>query len=1063
MSRRSPDAEEVLERATMALFEEIGWKTTDAYDEVFGETPNDAKRRPCLGRVTRREVVLRPRLRGAMARLNPGLPPEALHAAAEELCRDRSAMGMARANREVYQMLRDGVPVTFQGEDGSERYERVQAIDWENRPGNNEFLMVQQLWVSGEIYDRRADLVGFVNGLPLLFGELKAHHRRMENAYYQNLSDYKDTIPHLLWYNAFIVLSNGSDAVMGTVTSEWEHFAAWKKIEADGRKGTIPLETLARGTCRPGRFLDIVENYVLYQERRGGLAKIVAKYHQYFGVEAAIEALRTIEERHGQLGVFWHTQGSGKSLSMVFFSQKVLRKEPGNWTFVVVTDRVDLDDQIYKNFSRALGVVTETEERVRSQSGEHLKQLLREDHRYVFTLIQKFQSRGGQRYEELSDRSDIIVMADEAHRSQYDVLALNMRDALPNAAFIAFTATPLIEGEEQETREVFGDYVSVYSYKDSAEDHATVRLYYENRVPEVQLTNWALNEDVARMLEDAEVDDAQEQAVAQIFRDEYQVITRIERLDKVAADIVDHFINRGFLGKAMVVSVDKLTTVRMHDLVQAHWRATLEQLRAELATAATDAREALAEQIAFMETTDMAVVVSQEQGEVEKFRKAGLDITPHRRRMVTEDLDEKFKDPDDPFRLVFVCAMWRTGFDVPSCSTIYLDRPMRNHTLMQTIARANRVFGEKPNGIIVDYVGIFRDLQHALAIYGTGPGGQIEEGEEPAVDKGELVEALREALAAAEAFCSERGVEVEPIIAAEGFRRIALMGNAVERLVVNDDLKAQYLGLAGQVDRVFKAILPDRRAGEFTARRSVYVVLAAKIRSLSPEVDVDALREQIEGLLDVSVEVREYVIGGAGQRYDLSAIDFEALQERFAQGRQHTETERLRGSVAAQLEEMIRRNPTRAHYREQFEALIEEYNAGSRNIEELFAALVAFVRRLNEEDQRAVAEQLSEEELAVFDILTQPGVELSDADRRQVKRVVRTLLEKLKAEKLVLDWREREHPRAGVKVVIRDTLWDDLPEVFSEAVVEELSTKVFLHVYDKYQSARVSVYVGEAA
>ena len=645
MTYANPDAEEALEQATLALFAELGWETINAYDEVYGETPGAGTGGPYLGRETRNEVVLRPRLEAALARLNPDLPPEALQQAIEQLARDRSAMALVHANREVYHLLKEGIPVTFRDADGEERFERVRVIDW-NDPDNNDFLMAQQFWATGDIYTRRADLVGFVNGLPLLFGELKAHHRRVENAYRRNLSDYKDTIPHIFWYNALVILSNGSDSHIGTLTSEWEHFSTWKKINSEGEEGVISLDTLVRGTCTPTRFLDLVENFLLYKEERGGLAKLVAQNHQYLGVENAIQAVRQIEENQGRLGVFWHTQGSGKSFSMIFFSQKILRKLPGNWTFVVITDRIDLDDQIYKRFARC-GVVTEAERRVRAQSGAHLKQLLREDHRYVFTLIHKFGTRGDERYPKLSDRSDIIVMTDEAHRSQYDILAMNMRHALPNAAFIGFTATPLVVGEEK-TREVFGDYVSIYNFKESIEDRATVPLYYENRVPEVQLTNEQLNEDMQRLLEEAELDDAQEAILTREFSREYQVITRDDRLEKVAEDIVDHFINRGYLGKAMVVSIDKLTTVQMYDKVQKYWQHALEDLRARLTAASSEERETLEAKIAFMEETDMAVVISQEQGEVQKFREKGLDIVPHRRRMMAEDLDEKFKDPADP-------------------------------------------------------------------------------------------------------------------------------------------------------------------------------------------------------------------------------------------------------------------------------------------------------------------------------------------------------------------------------------------------------------------------------
>jgi type I restriction enzyme R subunit len=357
--------------------------------------------------------------------------------------------------------------------------------------------------------------VGFVNGLPLVFIELKAAHKKLKSAFDNNLRDYKNTLPHLFWYNAFIILSNGSHSLMGSLTGEWEHFADWKKINSEGEQGIISLDTLLRGTCEPARLLDIVENFILFTAGKSGLEKLVARNHQYLGVNNAIRAVQEIRQNQGRLGVFWHTQGSGKSYSMVFFAQKVLRKLPGNWTFVVVTDRDDLDDQIYKNFARA-GVVTEPEDAVRAASGEHLKQLLCQDHRYVFTLVQKFHTRKGETYPVLSTRSDIIVMPDEAHRTQYDALALNMRNGLPNAAFIAYTGTPLMAGEEK-TRQVFGPYVSIYNFKQSADDHNTVPLYYENRIPELQLTNAQLNRDMERLLEEAELDEAQEAKLEREF------------------------------------------------------------------------------------------------------------------------------------------------------------------------------------------------------------------------------------------------------------------------------------------------------------------------------------------------------------------------------------------------------------------------------------------------------------------------------------------------------------------------------------------------------------------
>ena len=642
------------------------------------------------------------------------------------------------------------------------------------------------------MYKRRADLVGFVNGLPLIFIELKATHKRLENAYRNNLADYKSTIPQIFWYNAFIILSNGSESRIGTISSDWEHFSDWKRIgsEEEGGEeevGIVSLDTIIRGTCEKSRFMDIVENFILFQDTGGAVIKIIAKNHQYLGVNSAINKLiatltpdpsprgrgeighdrggfqfaglverarelrknqtpaeeilwemvrdrrflnlkfrrqhqigdyiadfychdlkliieldgsvhklsdvekkdikrdkylrslgfkilriqnqtildnpdnvlemiqeflpspsgRRIEDESaakGRLGVFWHTQGSGKSFSMIFFSQKILRKFKGNYTFVIVTDRKELDEQIYANF---LSVGAVTEEEVHAESGKHLKRLLQEDHRNIFTLIQKFRTETGKSYPVVSNRSDVIVITDEAHRSQYDILAANMRSALPNAAFIAFTGTPLIVGEEL-TRKTFGDYVSIYNFKQSVDDGATVPLFYENRIPELQLKNEDIDEDIERILEESMLDEAQEKKLEREFARQYHLITRDDRLAKIAEDIVTHFTSRGYQGKAMVVAIDKPTAVMMYDKVQKYWKRCVERLNDDLEHARDDKeREDIATKITFMDETDMAVVVSSEQNEVERFKKLGLDIVNHRKRMIEEDLATKFKDADD--------------------------------------------------------------------------------------------------------------------------------------------------------------------------------------------------------------------------------------------------------------------------------------------------------------------------------------------------------------------------------------------------------------------------------
>ncbi len=559
----------LIEQPAIALLAKLGWETVNAYHEFDRGAST-------LGRETKAEVILTARLRPALQRLNPDAPPEAINQAIEELIRDRSRMSAAAANREIYHLLKNGVRVPVPDHEGDgETVEVMRVIDWD-RPANNDFLFCSQFWVTGEMHTRRADMVGFVNGLPLVLIELKAAHCRLETAFSGNLRDYKDTVPQLFWPNALIIVSNGSQSRIGSITAGWEHFAEWKKVDSEDETGRISLQTMLR-VCEPKRLLDLVENFTLFQEGSGGWIKLIAMNHQYLGVNNALEALANIRQREGKLGVFWHTQGSGKSVSMMFFAQKVLRKAPGNWTFVVVTDRQELDGQIYKNFASA-GVVTESH--AQAESSKHLRQLLSEDHRYVFTLIHKFRTEQGEIHPVLSQRRDIVVITDEAHRSQYDTLALNMRTALPNAAFLAFTGTPLIVGEEK-TRQVFGDYISVYDFQQSVVDGATVPLYYENRIPELQLVNENLNEDMGRLLEEAELDEAQETRLEREFAREYHLITRDERLEAVAKDLVEHFTGRGFQGKGMVVCIDKATAIRMYDKVKKHWGEKIGMLQEE--------------------------------------------------------------------------------------------------------------------------------------------------------------------------------------------------------------------------------------------------------------------------------------------------------------------------------------------------------------------------------------------------------------------------------------------------------------------------------------------------
>jgi type I restriction enzyme R subunit len=1045
--------DELVERPAVELLADLGWETVNAREEMLG--PGGT-----LGRSSRRDVVLGHRLLAALRMLNSEAPDSALEEAAAALSRDRSLLDPARASREVYDLLRDGYLADWRDDRGEQQTARIAYVDWRN-PWRNDLLTANQVWIAGDLHTRRVDLVLFVNGIPLVLAEFKEPGRSVRAAYDENLTDYRDTIPQLFRPNAFVILSNGSAARLGATFAPWEQFGEWKSIDAKGTRGRVELETAIRGTCEPRRLLDIVESFVAYSEQPGGLVKSLARYHQYFGVNAALEALERIRATGDkQLGVFWHTQGAGKSLSMLWFTQKVLRLVTGGWTFVMVTDRKELDDQLHGTFVDAGAVSREAD--VQADTAAHLRELLRADHRYVFTLIHKFRLREGEaEMPVLSDRDDVIVITDEAHRTQYDVLAQNMRAALPEAAFMGFTGTPLVVGEEL-TRREFGDYVSIYNFRDAIADGATVPLFYENRIPELQLVNEAFDEELNEILEEAEVDDEAEALLVRRFAREVALIRRPERLRTIARDVVRHFVGRGFDGKAMVVSIDKATAVRMHDLVREEWEVYLAELRAEQDALPGLERAWHASRIDLMRTTDMAVVVSQGQNEVAELERVGLDIRPHRARMLAEQLDERFKDPRDPLRLVFVCAMWMTGFDAPSCSTIYLDRPMRNHTLMQTIARANRVFPEKENGLIVDYIGVFRDLEKALAVYGAATAD--DRVDSPIEDKAALVAALEQAVTACAELSERYDVDLDELRGATGFEFIALRDAAVEALLIDDEVREAFLTSARRARKLFKAVLPDPIAASLQGTVAVIRVLAERILDLGrgERPDISDVSDAVDALLDRSVGAEEYVIRAAAEGVDsdplidLSQIDFDALAARFA-GRKRSETERFASLLRDRSVAAARRNPTRHELVERIEQLIAEYNAGSLNIDEYLRRLIALSRDLSEEEVRAATEDLNEEELAIFDLLTKPDPVLTEGERDQVKDVAKRLLEHIH-EKLVLDWRRRAETVADMRVTIRNVL-DELPEEpYPRTVYDTKVQVVFDHVSTAYGDDGASVY-----
>lgn len=1035
----------LIEQTVIKLIKQV-WGAESCHVNAYRDE-EDAK----LGRDNQGEVVLKKYLFPALQKLNPTLPQSALEEVIEKITRDRSNLLFVKANKEIYELLRDGVNVIVYKENGGSNIETVRFFDFEN-PENNHFLCVSQFWVVGEMYTRRPDIVLFVNGIPLVLIELKASHKSLVDAFKDNIRDYKDTIPKLFWYNCGIIISNGIENKFGSITSPFEYFNEWKKVENEEEEPKKDIATLILGICDKKRLIDIFENFILFDESGKETRKIVPRYFQYYGVNRAFEKVIQRKNLHGRLGVFWHTQGSGKSFAMVYLSQKVLRKLQGNFTFIVVTDRKELDKQSYDSFANVGAVY---EKHVKAESIIDLKQLLKEDHRQIFTTIHKFQDV----FEAVSEQDDIIVMTDEAHRTQYDTYAQNMRKALPNASFIGFTGTPLLAKGEEKTRDTFGEYVSVYNFGQSVKDGSTVPLYYENRVAKLENVNQNLEKELGEIMDYYDLNDAEEEKVEQEFSTFYQLITREDRLNAIARDIVQHFIGRGYDGKAMVVSIDKKTAVRMYIKVKAEWDRHLDKLRLDLSRVDDEYEQAkIQTEIERLEKVDMAVVVSQSQNEIADLEPFDIDMRPLRERINKgingDTLEDVFKDDESNLKIVFVCAMWLTGFDVRTLSTLYLDKPLKNHTLMQTIARANRVAEGKTNGLIVDYIGVFKNVEKALALYAsTKSDGEIIRSKE------ELLEDLVSLLNQTREFLKVFKIDLSVILEVPNEQKLLLIEKFANLLVENYEKKKTFLNLSSDLYSAYKAVLPDPSAEDFYDEVTVARVIASRVRDVGMKsFDTSPVKRDLERLLDKSVRAGEYVIPHYKRLKDLSSLDADALHDFFYKlENKNLQVEALKDDLEKKIVEMMKKNKIRARFMERFTKLLEIYNTGAHDIDQLFDDLVDLAKELSEEEQRAIKENLTEEELAIFDLLLKEN--LNPGEREKIRKVSQELLAKLKQEKLVLDWRDKESTRAGVKTAIYKILYADLPEpTYSEKDCEEKGLEVYNFIYEHYIDAQKFVY-----
>lgn len=1025
------------------LRDELGWDVQFAYNtEVLGKNGT-------FGRTSYHEILLTRYFQNALRRLNPWMTDSQLSEAQKTLENRLSTASLLQVNEEKYFLLRDGIPVTVKKPNGQPETKRAAVIDFQN-PENNEFLAIKELKIQGDLYRRRTDIVGFVNGIPLLFVELKKNTVDVQNAYEDNYTDYLDTIPQLFYYNAFLMLSNGTEAKIGTLGSKYEFFHEWKRL-AESDPGSVALETMLRGICRKENFLDLLENFILYDHSGGRTAKILARNHQYLGVNEAVKAYAGRKLNDGKLGVFWHTQGSGKSYSMVFLAQKIRRKFAGSPTFVILTDRDELNKQISDTFENC-GLLGKTKAaQFIAASGDDLVQKLKGNPSFIFTLIQKFNKPDAA---PIYPDHDIIIMSDEAHRSQYGIFADNMMKLLPTAARIGFTGTPLLSSDNITAR-TFGGYVSVYDFKRAVEDGATVPLYYENRGEKIlDLHNPEITNRILDAIENADLDVDQQDKLESEFAKEIHLLTAEPRLRSIAKDFAGHYSDLWTSGKAMFVCLNKVTCVRMYNFVQEYWQAEIQNLKAKIKSATQQEAQELERKLRWMQETEMAVVISQEQNEIQTFRKWGLDIKTHREKMENRELDKEFKDSGNPLRVVFVCAMWLTGFDVKCLSCLYLDKPLKAHTLMQTIARANRVAEGKSNGLIIDYIGIVKALRKALADYTANAGGLG--GADPTVDKEKLIARIGDTVAKTETFLSERKIDLGLLIAAEGFAKLSYLQDAANAVCGSIEDKKSFSTYASELKRLMKYTDRDDVTGHMRRQCEAIAAIYGMLQKKRKHTDTTDLMVEINAIINDYVEIEPQQPNAitAPPRFDISAIDFDLLRREFAKTRRKNLLMRdLDEAIRRQLDKMVFANPKRIDYYERYREIIQNYNGEQdrATIEKTFLDLMDLADRMSREEQRYAREGFaSDEELSLYDMLFRD--DLSKNDIKKLKTAASDLLRKIKTKISELDhWTDKQETRAVVDTLIRDVLWETLPECYNNDDITEYREKVYEYVFTRYK------------
>ena len=1029
--------ESIVEDAALTWFGELGYGV--------GHGPHMAPGEAAAERESFGDVVLVGRLRAAMRKINPMIPDEAREEALRKVLRVATP-SLVQTNRTFHRMLRDGVDVEFARPDGSTKHDKVWLLDFAD-PEANDWLAVNQFTVIEGQHNRRPDIVVFVNGLPLSLIELKnaADEDATIWSAYAQLQTYKAEIPGLLAYNAALVVSDGLQARMGSITANQEWFKVWRTIdgEGDAPKTALELEVLVRGVFDRRRFLDLLRHFIAFEEDpdTGAIHKIIAGYHQFHAVSAAVtETIRASSANIGEdvgtywagrmqggkpgdrrAGVVWHTQGSGKSLTMLFFSARVIQ-EPAmqNPTLVVLTDRNDLDDQLFGQFQRCHEILRQTP--VQAESRAHLQELLnRASGGVIFTTIQKFLPEKGEKMICLSNRRNIIVIADEAHRSQYDLidgLARHMRDALPNASFIGFTGTP-IEKADANTRAVFGDYISIYDIQRAVADKATVPIYYESRIAKL-----GLNASELPKIDDEfeEITEGEELTKKEKLKTKWAALEALvgdpKRVALIAKDLVEHFEKRleAMDGKAMVVCMSRRIAVNLHNAIL--------KLRPEWAGAKDDDAEA--------EKGKACVVKVVMTGSADD----GPDWQPHiRNKEKRRALANRFKNSKDPFRIVIVRDMWLTGFDAPCLHTMYADKPMQGHGLMQAIARVNRVFRDKPGGLVVDYLGLADQLKHALANY-TESGGKGD----PTYDTKQAIAVMLEKHGIARDML--HGFKWDKWTAGTPTERLQLLPAAQEHILEQEDGKRRWIQVITELSRAFALCAASDEATAirddvsfFQAVQSALGKQTGSSRKTPEEIDA-AVRQLVSKAITTDGQVIDVFTAAGLPKPDISILSDQFLAEVRGLKHKNVAAELLEKLLKDELKVRSKRNFVQSQlFSEKLKKTLNAYHNRAIATQEVIEELIKLAKEMDAATKRGEDLGLTDDEVAFYDALAanESAVEAMGDDKLKV--IAAELITQVR-KSVTIDWTLRESARAKIKVMVKRILnkYGYPPDLQEEAV-----------------------------